>query len=638
MRLKTNIFVWVFLSTLLPLTLLVLAATTYSEHRYQNQVNRDMTSRLSSLVSEIDRSLYYERQMVLALAGSADMRQYLPVLKSASEGVVHPGLFPRGERLSAFLASFQGVVPSFATLRVLDLRGNTMIKVRFGRGRVGIYDGIESSPFAESELTDDRFAKLLGALPGADLSFVALPEIRWDRDGLRGPPMLDAVVPLALEGRRVGYLMADFSGEPIDRILELAPRVHQGQLLVAELNPDNRDRDGMVLYGDAQKLRLSDNVAAPVNLRQLHGGALWRAVQRKPYGELSSRDGSARTYYLEYLPYSNQLASWVVAARVDMNALLAPFNRLRLGILLVAGVALAVSLLLARIGARNVAAPVTEMARSLKRYADGDHDVRVRVQGADEIRQLETSFNYMADTLARARDERDRAQHMVQQSSKLASIGQMAAGIGHEINNPLGNILSLCKLIARSLPPGQDKLQRDVASLREEALRASGIVKGILNFARQVPPEYSRFAVTPWVEETLALVNQAARERRVRLTVETAGDQRIEGDRNQLQQVLVNLLLNAVQASPQGGEVRVSTSYSGGRFLVQVHDQGPGIEPAVLERMYDPFFTTKAVGEGSGLGLSVSLGIVERHGGELQVANTGHGVTATISLPLSRQA
>ena len=118
MRLKTNIFVWVFLSTLLPLALLVLAATTYSERRYQNEVNRDMASRLSSLVSEIDRSLYYERQMVLALAGSADMRQYLPVLKSASEGVVHPGLFPRGERLSRFLASFQGVVPSFAIEKV----------------------------------------------------------------------------------------------------------------------------------------------------------------------------------------------------------------------------------------------------------------------------------------------------------------------------------------------------------------------------------------------------------------------------------------------------------------------------------------------------------------------------------------
>ncbi len=634
MKLKTDIFLWVFLATVVPLTLLVLGATTYGERRYEHQVAREINAGLGNLVSEIDRTLYYERQMVLALANAPDMRNYLDVLAQASEGALHPEFFPRTKRLNQFLASFQGVVPSFSTLRVLDDYGNTTVKVHFGRGSVGSFDGIESFPYAEAELDDPPFLRRLKELPPGDLSFVALPESRWDRDGLRGPPMLDAVVPLVLNGKVVGYLMADFSGEQVDRILELAPRVHKGDLLIAEINPDQPGRDGMLLYDDVKGVRFSKDEPSLLRLRDYQGGRLWNAVHAKPYGDVSSADGLSRTYYLEYLPYSNQLASWVVAERVDMHEILEPFNRIRRGILLVAGVALLISLFLARLGARKIAAPVTGMAASMKRYADGDHSVRVQAEGAEELRQLETSFNYMADTLERAQDERDRARNMMMQSAKLASIGQMAAGIGHEINNPLNNILSLTKLIGRALPEDADKARHDLESLREETLRASEIVKGVLNFARQVPPEYSRFQVRPWLRETVALVQQAARARRVELTVEEDEDVEIDGDRVQLQQVLVNLLLNAIQASPEGAVVTVRSRNVDDGLQLQVIDEGTGIELEWLERIFDPFFTTKPVGEGTGLGLSISLGIVERHQGRLEVANNpGGGVTATVVLP-----
>jgi len=634
LKLKTDIFLWVFLATVVPLTLLVLGATTYSERRYQNEVAREITSSLSNMVSEVDRTLYYERQMVLALANAPDMRGYLPVLAQASRGALHPEFFPRTQRLNQFLAAFQGVVPSFSTLRVLDTNANTTVKVRFGRGSVGGFDGIESFPYAEAEPDDPRFVRKLKELPPNDLNFVALPESRWDRDGLRGPPMLDAVVPLALDGKVVGYLMADFSGEQVDRVLELAQREHKGDLLIAELNPDQPDRDGMLLYDDVKDVRFSKDELSALHLRDYQGGRLWNAVHSKPYGDFSSADGLSRTYYVEYLPYSNQLASWVVAERVDMRDILEPFNRIRLGILVFAGVALLLSLFLARLGARKIAAPVTGMAASMKSYADGDHSVRVQAAGADEIRQLETSFNYMADTLERAQEERDRARNMMMQSAKLASIGQMAAGIGHEINNPLNNILSLTKLLGRSLPEDADKARRDLASLREEALRASEIVKGVLNFARQVPPHYSRFHTAAWLQETLALVQQAARGRGVELTAHLAEDAELEGDRVQLQQVLVNLLLNAIQASPAGAAVTVRSRNTDAGLELRVVDEGTGIEPEWLERVFDPFFTTKPVGEGSGLGLSISLGIVERHQGRLEVANNPDGgATATVMLP-----
>lgn len=638
MRLKTNIFLWVFWAAFVPLSALVLGATAYSERLYRSSVARDVNASLSSIVSEIDRSLYYERQLVLSLANAPDMRQYLPVLALAADGELHPTFFERGEQLKAFLKALQGVVPNFHTLRVLDLNANTMVKVSFARAAVGLQEGIESLPYAENELDDDRFARRLGALPTGELSFVQLPDSRWDREGVRGPPMLAAAVPLARDNRVVGYLLADFSGEQIDRILELATRAHTSTLMLAEVSPEQSDHDGTVLYDDRKGLRLSRADMLPMNLRSIDNGRLWDAVQRKPYGELLLSDGASRVYYMEYLPYPNQLLSWVLTARVGQAEISAPFNRIRFGIFVFAGVALLISLWLAHVGARKVAAPIVAMAASLKNYADGDRKARVQTAGADELRQLGQSFNYMADTLEHARHERDRAQSMMLQSAKLASIGQMAAGIGHEINNPLNNILSYAKLVRRSLPPEAHAVTQDVDSLREEAMRASAIVKSVLNFARQVPPQYASFAVAPWLRETVSLVQQAARARRVHLEMDCEVDCEVDGDRHQLQQVLVNLLLNAIQASPEGATVGVDACCRDAELVLTVQDQGPGIAEQDMARIYDPFFTTKAVGEGSGLGLSISLGIVEHHGGVLSLENQPEGgVLARMQLPLRRR-
>lgn len=637
MRLKTNIFLWVLLASILPLMLLALGAITYSEKQYLKEVSREVNASLNNIVSELDRRLYYERQMILSLANSATMKQYLPVLKSVTSGDLHQNYFQLSNRLENFLSNFQGVVPGFKLIRVLDSEGNTLIKVRFGVGIVGSDEGIESTPYAEEQLYDADFSRQLTELPDSDLSFLLLPQSRWEVDeDLRGPVMLDAVYPLMLDNHRAGYLMVSFSGELVDKILDVVPRLHNGKLLLAEINPDIRDRDGMLLYDDIQGLRLTETQNSPLYLRVHEGGLLWANVQNKPDGQFESDAGQSMTYFLDYLPYPNQLATWVLAARVDRQTLVAPFDQIRWAILALVVVAVAISMILANIGARNITRPINQLASILKRYADGDHRTRVKIGGANEIQQMESSFNYMADTLEHAREERDRAQGMMLQSAKLASIGEMAAGIGHEINNPLNNILSLVKLMKRDLNAENSRLLDDVESLREEALRASEIVKGILNFARQVPPQYTHFNAMDWLQETRQLVQQAARAKHIECELIADSDTLIQGDRLQLQQVLVNLLLNAIQDSGRDSEIIISFYEREGYQYLQVEDHGKGIPEQDLERIYDPFFSTKEVGEGSGLGLSISLGIVERHGGQLNIENNSDGgVTATVVLPMT---
>ena len=221
------------------------------------------------------------------------------------------------------------------------------------------------------------------------------------------------------------------------------------------------------------------------------------------------------------------------------------------------------------------------------------------------------------------------------QNAKLASIGEMAAGIGHEINNPLNNILSYAALIERDLPDNNKELQQDIQGLRAEAKRAGKIIKGILNFARQVPPEYTEFDLHTWLKDTLLLTHSQAHKYNIEIILQETPNLLINGDRNQLQQVLVNLLMNAIQASNPGDAIKVSTSSDADFFNITIEDQGPGIKQENKDKIFDPFFTTKNVGEGSGLGLSISIGIMQYHNGSLTLNNNPNGgVNATMKLPL----
>lgn len=635
LTLRANIFLWVFLATVVPLTALALGATYYAERSYQREVQREVSTSLSNLGAELDRRLQSEREMILSLSNAPAVRDYLPVLNDARQGIVDPDYQMRSAGLNRFLEELEVILPGTYTLRILDASGNSMLKVTNGHHSDAVYDSLNGIPYAEQEINDPAFNKALKLLTPGEVSFVSLPHNRLVADTVSEHPLYDYIVPLSYQDQVVGMLTVTVEGERVDRIIDHTPRLYKGQLFIAEVNPDNTARNGYLLYDDASSLHMAQVRPLQDRAQQHYGQAVWDAMSSQPFGVVAQPGASDSIYYVELLPYPNLLVSWIIGTRIDNSVITAPFQDIRLGIWLFAGVALITSLLLANIGARKLAHPVCRLAEHLKRYADGDYQQRIEPHGLREISALATSFNYMADTLEHAREERDKAQHMLLQSAKLASIGQMAAGIGHEINNPLNNILSLSKLIDRGLAGGSERVHGDLASLREEALRASDIVKGILNFARQVPPHYAPFEVGTWLENTLALVRQEAKDKGVRLRWECADGQTAEGDRSQLQQALINLLLNAIHASPRGAEVSVMARAVDDRLDIAVRDHGPGIAPEVLDKVFDPFFTTKAVGEGSGLGLSISLGIIERHGGTLHVGNHAEGgVTATIMLPL----
>ncbi|MEO1751006.1 sensor histidine kinase [Thiofaba sp. EF100] len=638
MRLRSTIFLWTLFATGLPLLGLTLVLLAVSEQRYLDEVDRDINARLNALGTEIDNHLAYEREVIRGIAQSAAMQDFLPVARAANDGARHPEFLPLRNQLTQFLLTLQRTVPGLGSLRVLDGQGNTLIKVSGGRASPAIYPSLGSVEYAEEELMDSTFTRSLRQLPMGEISFMQLPQSRWDLLTGQTLTMLTALVPLGDGPRPAAVLAVNTFGEYLDRILRLVPRPPGAELLIVERNMDNARRNGLLLYHDRLETRFSTPKPHEVRLQSLDQAELWEHIQQRPFGVFTTRDGKWRIYYQEYHPYPNQLTGWVLAFAVPGDTLHAPYAGLRQALWLLVLLAFIASALLAVLGARHIAGPILRLREALRDFASNPAR-RVAVQSqTQEIRELEADFNAMADRLRAAEDERGRAERRAMQQAKLASIGQMAAGIGHEINNPLNNILSLATLIERGLPRAAQDLREDVHDLREEAQRASRIVRGVMNFARQLPPEHRVFRVCPWLRETVERLEPEAMAADVHFDLTSCDPAcTAEADADQLQQVLLNLLQNALHATPPGGRIQVSGACEGGRLRVCVRDGGPGMPPEVLARIFDPFFTTKGVGEGTGLGLSISLGIVQYHGGTLSIRNRedASGVEACFEVPLT---
>jgi PAS domain S-box-containing protein len=234
--------------------------------------------------------------------------------------------------------------------------------------------------------------------------------------------------------------------------------------------------------------------------------------------------------------------------------------------------------------------------------------------------------------------EERRMQQQLVQSGKLAAIGELAAGVAHEINNPLFAILGLTEFLLKEAEPGSKAVQR-LELIQQTGLEIKEIVRALLDFARENAEERHVVALEDVVQATVDLVRRTNAHKGVELVDSyDATGAPVTASPNQLKQIFLNLIANARQAMPNGGTVKVDVRQDGDWVIATVGDDGPGIDAAVLERIFEPFFTTKRATGGTGLGLSVSLGIAEAHGGSLTASSEpGRGATFTLRLPIAAE-
>jgi len=302
--------------------------------------------------------------------------------------------------------------------------------------------------------------------------------------------------------------------------------------------------------------------------------------------------------------------------------------------------------------------PLQKMVVATQEIAKGDLSHKVEVQSKDEIGTLADSFNQMTENLKianqkliewgktlekkveeRTKELTEMQAHLIQ-SEKLASLGKLAAGIAHEINNPLGGILIYSHLLLEETnknSPHYENLKKIV----KETSRCKDIVKGLLEFARPKEPETSQVDINDIVESSLVIMESQALFQNIKIKKSYAKDlPRIVADGAQLQQVFMNIILNAAEAMDGKGVLTLSTSLDGDRTHIEVKfsDTGHGIKEEDKGRLFEPFFTTKEVGKGTGLGLAISYSIVQKHNGTIQVeSEVGKGSSFVVIIPVTRE-
>ncbi len=465
--------------------------------------------------------------------------------------------------------------------------------------------------------------------------------------------MMAAAVPVCdYDGDLIGVL---YGGKLLNRNHEIVDKV-KDIVYRGEKYKGKEIGTATIFQGD---LRIATNV-----LREDGSRALGTRVSQEVYDQVIGRGipwiGRAFVvndwYITAYEPIRN-LAGDIVGM-LYVGVLEAPYVDLRKRVVLtfvgVAALTVILLAIIANFATTKVVKPLKQLLFATEKVAQGNLGHRLQIQTRDEMGQLATSFNRMTEELQKATDryqmltstledkvqektrELKATQDQLIQSEKLSSLGKLAAGIAHEINNPLTSILLNSHLMAEKLKD-DDRFQEHLELITDETARCATIVKGLLEFSRQSQPEKRLTDVNEVVQKTLLLLSSQALAHKVSIHKDldpALVDIMIDG--NKIEQVFTNVILNALEAMPEGGELRIcSIMTSDGEFVaVTFQDSGCGIPQANIGKIFDPFFTTKER-TGTGLGLSVSYGIVQQHGGTIEIqSEVGRGTTVTILLPV----
>jgi two-component system, NtrC family, sensor kinase len=263
--------------------------------------------------------------------------------------------------------------------------------------------------------------------------------------------------------------------------------------------------------------------------------------------------------------------------------------------------------------------PILSLNRTMKGASQGDLTVRVEGGRGDEVRELGQAFNKMMAELEQARKREKAQETQLARAEKMAAVGTLAAGVAHEVNNPVAGILT-CLDMLESKPDDPGARQRYLGLVREGVKRIEHTVVDLLDFSRPREVEPRLTSLNDRIRHVVELVEYQIRKNRIEVRYHLAPEGAfILADPFHMEQLFLNLVLNAVQAMPRGGLLTLRTSHGNGRVVAEVIDTGTGIPESIRDRIFDPFFTTRDVGQGTGLGLSVSYGIVTEHGGSIEV-------------------
>lgn len=479
--------------------------------------------------------------------------------------------------------------------------------------------------------------------------------------GLRGRLILVLLLPLAFIMGLYGFLRVR---QEQHQLLEEERRRTAVTAKVIQIAVENALRDRQIsdirrllaemanYQNEVEQIRLFDLTLTPFLTESAttaeqeipEEGLRWVIRERRPLDFYQERGGQQVLSYLSPLRNRDGSIRGVIEVvhRPGVEAKVKAARNeaiLRIGL-----VSLVLVLLILTVVHRSVLTPIRRLMAGVRAFGAG-HPEPIPVRGRDELSRLARAFNRMAQGLEEAQrqiqaetEAKLDLARQVRQAEKLAVVGRLASELAHEIGTPLNIISGRAEYLLQTLPP-EDPQAVHLGTIVTQIDRISAIIRSLLDVVRPQKPEIQATDAVALLRQVLALVEPMARKQGLRLKTALDPLAPIPADPNQLQQVIINLLVNAIEATPPGGTIRLAAREAapgaeGPGVEIVVADSGPGIRAEDLPRIFDPFFTTKPAGQGTGLGLAISRDIVREHGGSLRVeSRQGEGTTMIIRLP-----
>ena len=533
-------------------------------------------------------------------------------------------------------------------LAVTDARGRVLWRPS-NRGRTG--DDRGGDPLVHAVLARNQAVSATAVVPRdalareggalADSARIALVETphargRAETEATAGMMLVAAAPVQDTAGRLIGVA---YGGVLLNRRFGLVDRIKQVVFLDARYN--DRPVGTATLFLD--DVRIATNVLNRDGTRAVGtrvAADVYDQVVRQGRRWLGRAFVVDDWYIAAYDPIRD--VGGRVVGMLYVGMLEAPYlDMKRSSTLLFLGITLSGAVLtigLSYVMSQRLSEPLRQLVAASRRLARGELDAKVAVPAVAEFAELADGFNAMAAAL-RKRDEKlqEFARKKIMESERLALIGQLAADVAHELNNPLQGIVTYSHLL-RERGPASEAAEGWVEKIIIQADRSTKIIRGLLDFARPRTPNKRPTKVNVLLEECIALVENQALFHNIEVVKQFGADvPEVVIDPSLMQQVFLNLIINAAEAMDGGGRLALTTCHDPIARTVEVGfvDTGHGIRPDDVDRVFEPFFTTKAVGHGTGLGLAISFGIVKEHHGAISVeSEIGKGTAFTVSLPV----
>lgn len=343
------------------------------------------------------------------------------------------------------------------------------------------------------------------------------------------------------------------------------------------------------------------------------------------------------------MPLNIDTKNWgVLQFRLSTKEMQESINTLKKEITILNIIFSILALIIISVGARVLSKPVTRLSEimdGIKTHGDLEHQNFEIKDRRDEIGKLQNSFMWMAQRLKEADREHKETLEVLSQTEKMVSIGRLASGVAHEVNNPLSGVMLCFENLLKTDVDGKRR-EELVEAVNEGHQKIKHVVEQLLNFSRMSVTGKTTVDLNEQLSSLLMFIEHSASKKNVKIVIDFGDDiPMLNVDKNKISQVFLNITINSLQSMEDGGVLTIRTRQNDGFCMVSMEDTGGGIPPEIMPHIFEPFYTSKKTGEGTGLGLSVSKGIVEQHGGVIEVeSKVGVGTTFRISLPASQSS